>query len=106
MVPVRTGDDATKKSALTVEKKYGFVATPTEADADDWREYVIAEIETARRQGAFETEDSVEGVVIALRQDGTVFRRGVGNPPWKTLLTGLKEAKKSSKEKLTAESSK
>ena len=51
--------------------------------------YVAAEVAVAEGQGA-ETA-GVDGVVVAVRSDGTVARRGLGKPVWKMVLADMAE---------------
>jgi len=86
IVPVRTTLEASR-GAVTADD-YGFVAKPTAGDAARWAEFVSSEMEVARLQGS--EGAFTEGIVIALRPDGSVARRGVGKPPWKQVLETLK----------------
>ena len=46
--------------------------------------YLEKEVAKAESQGNKQVEK--EGLVIALRRNGKVIRRGVGLPPWKQLI--------------------
>ncbi|KAJ8602296.1 hypothetical protein CTAYLR_007850 [Chrysophaeum taylorii] len=90
VVPVRV--DATASSAPPQRKKIdtaGFVATPAPDDADAWVQYLGDEIATAVAQG--EPTAATAGVVIAVRRDGTIARRGVGKPPWRDVINDLQD---------------
>jgi len=91
VVPVRTDDDAVAATLAKKKKpafdRAGFVTKPAPADERAWIEYVNEEIATATSQGA--AEAPAAGVVIAIRRDGSVARRGVGKPPWKELVDEL-----------------
>mmetsp|Transcript_15138 Transcript_15138/g.45203 ORF Transcript_15138/g.45203 Transcript_15138/m.45203 type:complete len:306 (+) Transcript_15138:186-1103(+) len=85
VVPVRTAEDDAGAS-LTAES-YGFVAPPLAEDMEQWRAYVDAEVAAAVKQGAESARE--EGVVVAVRSDGTVARRGLGKPIWKVVIADL-----------------
>lgn len=89
VVPVRTNALSEKSGDAAASPKKidraGFVATPADEDREAWLDYVREEMATAEEQGA----DAREGVVIAVRKDGTVARRGVGKPPWKVVIDEL-----------------
>ena len=72
----------------------GFIAKPDVDDSLAWADFVRNEIATAKEQG--EQLASSIGVVIALRQDASIARRGVGKPPWKPLLSDLQLSSSSS----------
>lgn len=82
IVPVRTDIVEPQKIDRT-----GFIASIPPDERDDWLEYVADEIKTARDQGADDADSA--GVVIAVRNDGTVARRGVGKPPWREVIAQL-----------------
>jgi len=84
VVPVRT--DAEAPPAAKIDRA-GFVAPPTDDSFSDWLAYVSEEINTAKDQGAADAPTT--GVVIAVRNDGSVARRGVGKPPWKDVIADL-----------------
>uniref|UniRef100_A0A6S8B4J3 Uncharacterized protein n=1 Tax=Aureoumbra lagunensis TaxID=44058 RepID=A0A6S8B4J3_9STRA len=83
---------ASEKDPVLVPNKpvyrSGFVALPSPDDAMAWTDFVAAEIATAKQQGCDENALS-NGIVIAVRRDGTIARRGVGRPPWKSLLNEI-----------------
>ena len=66
----------------------GFIALPV--GAGDWADYLKTELATAKDQGKDQGND-IDGVVIALRNDGTIAKRGIGKPPWKQLLTDINQ---------------
>lgn len=86
VVPVRTASSDGGSGGKTANT-YGFVAPPLADDSEKWRAYVAAEVAVAEGQGA-ETA-GVDGVVVAVRSDGTVARRGLGKPVWKMVLADL-----------------
>mmetsp|Transcript_2627 Transcript_2627/g.6789 ORF Transcript_2627/g.6789 Transcript_2627/m.6789 type:complete len:300 (-) Transcript_2627:727-1626(-) len=85
VVPVRLDADDVRKIDTA-----GFVATPAPDDRAKWLDYLKDEIDTAVQQGAGDAGDV--GVVIAVRNDGTVARRGIGKPPWTAVIADLEAA--------------
>ena len=86
VVPVRTSaEDAVEAAMGRRSDSYGFVAPPV--DAAKWKAYAAAECAVAAGQGA--STASEDGIVIAVRADGTVARRGLGKPVWKMVAAEL-----------------
>ena len=86
VVPVRTSaEDAVESAMGRRSDSYGFVAPPV--DAAKWKAYAAAECAVAAGQGA--STASEDGIVIAVRADGTVARRGLGKPVWKMVAAEL-----------------
>lgn len=54
-----------------------------------WENYLKKETDLAVLQG--EVDIVKRGIVIAIKRNGKVLRRGVGIPPWKTLADDLQE---------------
>ena len=69
---------------------YGFVAPPV--DAAKWKAYAAAECAVAAGQGAETAAE--DGIVLAVRADWTVARRGLGKPVWKMVAAELSPPKK------------
>ena len=91
VVPVRTSaEDAVEAAMGRRSDSYGFVAPPV--DADKWKAYAAAECAVAAGQGA--STASEDGIVIAVRADGTVARRGLGKPVWKMVAAELSPPEK------------
>ena len=90
VVPVRTSaEDAVEAAMGRRSDAYGFVAPPV--DADKWKAYAAAECAVAAGQGAETAAE--DGIVIAVRADGTVARRGLGKPVWKMVAAELSPPK-------------
>jgi len=91
VVPVRTSaEDAVEAAMGRRSDSYGFVAPPV--DAAKWKAYAAAECAVAAGQGA--STASEDGIVIAVRADGTVARRGLGKPVWKMVAAELSPPEK------------
>ena len=91
VVPVRTSaEDAVEAAMGRRSDSYGFVAPPV--DAAKWKAYAAAECAVAAGQGAETAAE--DGIVIAVRADGTVARRGLGKPVWKMVAAELSPPKK------------
>ena len=83
-----------KREAEVVAKGFGakksildapYIGQPTQLNV--WRRYLTKEVDQAKAQG---TPDILEqGLVLAVRRDGKISRRGVGIPPWKSLIEEL-----------------
>ena len=72
VVPVRTSaEDAVEAAMGRRSDSYGFVAPPV--DAAKWKAYAAAECAVAAGQGAETAAE--DGIVIAVRADGTVAAR-------------------------------
>ena len=87
IVPYSTGSDPTKPSGGfgdRAEEKESYVAQPV---GDEWESYVAAELKDAVAQGGEKLKE--EGIVIVVRNDGEVIRRGVGMVPWKQIVNEL-----------------
>ena len=69
----RGSEDAVEAAMCRRSDSYGFVAPPV--DAGKWKAYAAAECAVAAGQGA--STASEDGIVIAVRADGTVARRGL-----------------------------
>jgi hypothetical protein len=56
-----------------------------------WKKYLSLEVDLAKKQG----EENIigKGLVLAVKHDGKIIRRGVGLPPWKTLVEEFKNSK-------------
>ena len=78
-------EDAVEAAMGRRSDSYGFVAPPL--DLDKWKAYAAAECAVAAGQGA--STASEDGIVIAVRADGTVARRGLGKPVWKMVAAEL-----------------
>jgi len=62
-----------------------YIAKPAQVLV--WERYLRKEIELAENQG---TKNVLgQGLIIAVKRNGQVGRRGIGLPPWKTLLNEL-----------------
>ena len=57
-----------------------------------WIFFMKKEIEDAIKQG--EKDIVKKGIVIAIRNDGIVVRRGIGIPPWKEIIPKFKQTSK------------
>ena len=91
VVPVRTSaEDAVEAAVGRRSDSYGFVAPPV--DSEKWKAYAAAECAVAAGQGA--STASEDGIVIAVRADGTVARRGLGKPVWKMVAAELSPPEK------------
>mmetsp|Transcript_22082 Transcript_22082/g.28597 ORF Transcript_22082/g.28597 Transcript_22082/m.28597 type:complete len:203 (+) Transcript_22082:582-1190(+) len=99
VVPVKISSE---KSSLPTAKGFamnpeymtqGFVAPPYQLDK--WQELLEEEILDAEAQGAEKVRK--QGIVLVLRNDGKIIRRGLGVPIWKQVLDEL-EGRKSSGE--------
>ena len=91
VVPVRTSaEDAVEAAMGRRSDSYGFVAPPV--DAAKWKAYAAAECAVAAGQGAETAAE--DGIVIAVRADGTVARRGLGKPVWKMVAAELSPPEK------------
>lgn len=77
------GFGVVKKELLTDGKAY--FGKPTQLNV--WLTYLLQEIEEAERQG---TKDAMsKGLVLVLKDNGKVIRRGVGLPPWNQIIDEL-----------------
>jgi hypothetical protein len=54
-----------------------------------WERYLQKEIELAKLQG--EADIVSKGLVIAVKRNGKVVRRGVGLPPWKQVVDEMQD---------------
>jgi hypothetical protein len=91
VIPVRTSAvDAVAAAMGRRSDSYGFVALPVDDAA--WAAYAEAECAVAAGQGA--ATAAADGIVIAVRSDGTVARRGLGKPVWKMVVEDLAPPKK------------
>lgn len=91
VIPVRTSAvDAVEAAMGRRSDSYGFVALPVDDAA--WAAYAEAECAVAAGQGA--ATAAADGIVIAVRSDGTVARRGLGKPVWKMVVEDLAPPKK------------
>ena len=62
-----------------------YFGQPTQLNV--WRNYLSKEVNLAKAQG---TPNILKlGLVLAVRRDGKITRRGVGVPPWKKLIEEL-----------------
>lgn len=66
-----------------------------------WEQYMQREIVAAEKQGgASEVEDIMfKGIVLVVRSNGKIIRRGIGIPPWKTILAEIEESNKNKSKK-------
>ena len=62
-----------------------YIGQPTQLNV--WRKYLTKEVDQAKAQGTPDILD--QGLVLAVRRDGKITRRGVGIPPWKSLIEEL-----------------
>ena len=68
---------------LRCSSKHGLVFQP-----DVWRRILEAEFTTAEAQGSKKVRE--EGLVLAINKAGKIVRRGVGSPPWRTLIDDIR----------------
>jgi len=87
VIPYTINKDQTKPSGgfgERAEEKEAYVAQPV---GDEWENYINAEINDAVAQGGEKMKE--DGIVIVMRNDGEVIRRGVGDVPWKMIVNEL-----------------
>ncbi|CAM9161184.1 unnamed protein product [Phaeothamnion confervicola] len=90
IVPVTTAGSDKGFAAKPAAFRQGFVAEPAGADEDGWRSLIAEELEDARRQG--NEAAAKQGIVLVVRRDGAVLRRGVGQPKWHLIRDDLDPA--------------
>jgi len=89
IVPYSLNSDRTKPVSgggfgERTEEKESYVAQPV---GEEWFSYIQAEVDDAIAQGGEKMKE--EGIVVVVRNDGEVIRRGVGMVPWKMTVNEL-----------------
>lgn len=96
VVPVTVG----QKDAAPSPKGFGknkmedkpYVAKPS--NVGEWEDYMDTEFRTATAQAKGEDEVKAikdAGIVIVVRRDGKIVRRGLGVPAWEMVISDLRE---------------
>jgi len=86
VIPVVIGNDQIQsKTGFGSKDEYmtaPYIGKPTQVNI--WQNYLLKEIQLAEKQGG--NNVLKQGIVIAIKQNGVIQRRGLGLPPWKTLV--------------------
>jgi len=86
IIPVVIGNDQIQsKTGFGSKDEYmtaPYIGKPTQVNI--WQNYLLKEIQLAEKQGG--NNVLKQGIVIAVKQNGVIQRRGLGLPPWKTLV--------------------
>ena len=86
IIPVVLGDDQIQaKTGFGSKDEFmtaPYIGKPTQLNV--WQNYLLKEVKLAEMQGAANVLK--QGIVLAIKQNGVIIRRGLGLPPWKSLV--------------------
>ena len=94
IIPVVLGDEQLQ-SKTGFGTKEEFMTAPYIGKATQvniWQNYLLKEVKLAEMQGA--SNVLKQGIVLAVKQDGIIMRRGLGLPPFKNLVEEMIAIKK------------
>lgn len=94
VVPLKQREEepATAKGFGKTEEVLGFVAKPPPESIPAWKAFVDTEITNAEKQAGDSTVIREQGIVLVVRNDGKVVRRGLGVPDWNMVRKDVKPA--------------
>jgi len=98
IIPVVIGDEQLQSKTTGFGTKEEFMTAPyigKPTQINVWQNYLLKEVQLAEMQGS--NNVLKQGIVLAVKQNGIIIRRGLGLPPFKTLVEEMTSITKKEK---------